>query len=546
MPFATALSLLLAIAWPQFGRDPGHTGTTTVAGQPLQKVVASIVIDPFADVERAFSGDDLFVHYAVPLIDGDDVFIELKGGTFTINDWSTQTWGVQAFRWQGSVLTRRWTVMSDWKPVPFTGIGGPTFEPVFQPVLANGFLYMPGAGGSVMQVDRVTGQILGRLGASSPLDNLTFVTGPIATDSAGILYYNVIALSGSSPWVSDVRDSWITRITPQNAVSVGHYRNLVPQAPGASAQCLGAFGTSDLPWPPSPAAVPASVTCGSQRAALNVAPAIASDGTIYTVSRAHLNSRWTYLVALDSTLTPKWSVSLRDRFNDGCNVLLPPNGTPGGCRAGALQGVDPSDNTAGAGRAIDDSSSSPLIAPDGSVLYGAFTRFNYNQGHLMHFSTTGTYLGAYPFGWDITPAVFARGNSYSIVTKENHYPVGSYCDDANACPDVRRATNPPGFFVTRLNASLQVEWQLRNPNNMEWCVNGPAVDRDGVSYINAEDGFLYAINPDGTMRGSIMLTEALGQAYTPVAIDDSGRVYAEKAGQLFVVSSPLRQRAVKK
>jgi hypothetical protein len=541
--FATTLAVVLGVTWPQFGRDPGHTGSTPVRGQPLLAVAATVVIDPFADIERAFSSNDLYVHYAVPLIDGDDVFVEIKGGTYTQNDWSTQTWGVQAFRWRGSVLTRRWTTMGDWTPVPFAGgVVGPEFEPLFQPVLANGFVYMPGASGTVLRLDRETGQILERIGGTQPLDSSTFVCGPLAADSAGSVYYNAIALQRSSPWTTDVRDAWITRITPNSAVSVGHYANLVPQAPSAAAQCLAAFSDSELPWPPSPTAVPSSIPCGSQRPGLNVAPAIAPDGTIYTISRAHFNSRWTYLVALNSDLTPKWSASLRDRFNDGCNVLLPPNGTAGGCRSGALQGVDPSDNTAGAGRALDNSTSSPLIAPDASVFYGAYTRYNYTRGHLMHFSAGGAFLGSYPFGWDITPAIYTHTTGYSIVTKENHYDVGSYCD---VCSDATRASDPSGYFVTRLDASLRVEWQVANPNGMEWCVNGPAIDRDGVAYINAEDGSLYSINPDGTLRQSILLTEALGQAYTPVAIDDNGRVYAEKAGLLLVVSSPARRRAVR-
>src|SRR5439155_25124381 len=126
------------------------------------------------------------------------------------------------------------------------------------------------------------------------------------------------------------------------------------------------FSNNQLPLPPSPNALPPTVTCGSQRPGLNVAPAIAPDGTIYTISRAHFNSRYTYLVALDPALSPKWSASLRDRFNDGCNVLLPPNGTPGGCRAGAGTGVDPSDNTTGAGRPRGGSSYSPVVAPDGT------------------------------------------------------------------------------------------------------------------------------------------------------------------------------------
>ena len=542
-----AVVLLFAAAWPQFGRDATHTGSAPNAAQPLQVVAASVVMDPFADIQRAIAGDSLLVHYATPLIDGDDVFVEIKGGTYTAGDWSTQTWGVQALRWQGSALVPRWTVVSDWKPVPFVGGGvGPFFEPVFQPVLANGYLFMPGMGGSVLRVGRDSGQIIDRIGGPQPLDSSTFVSGPIVADAGGSLYYNVIALARTQPWNNDVRDAWITRITPAFAVSMGHFSNLVPSAPIPTAQCFGSFAFSELPWPPSPNAVPPTSTCGSQRPGINVAPAVAPDGTIYTISRAHLNSRYTYLIALDATLTPKWSASLRDRFNDGCNVLLPPNGTPGGCREGALQGVDPSDNTPGAGRAVEDSSSSPLVAPDGSVFYGAYTRYNYVQGHLMHFSASGTYLGAYRFGWDITPAIFPRTNGYSIVTKENHYPVGSYCDAPTQCPNVRRPTDPPGYFVTRLDESLAVEWTVRNPNDQEWCVNGPAIDRNGVSYVNAEDGFLYAIGTDGKIRESIRLTESLGQAYTPVAIDDSGRVYAEKAGKLFVVTAAPRRRTVRR
>src|SRR6476619_3953688 len=111
-----AAVLLLSAPWPQFGRDATHTGTAPNIAQRLEGVVAEIVIDPFADFERSMSGGDLFVHYATPLIDGDDVFVEVKGGTYTVGDWSTQTWGIQAFRWQKGELVHRWTRMSGWKP----------------------------------------------------------------------------------------------------------------------------------------------------------------------------------------------------------------------------------------------------------------------------------------------------------------------------------------------------------------------------------------------------------------------------------------------
>lgn len=536
MNFAIA-ALLFAAAWPQFGRDPGHSGTSPTIGQPLQRVLAQVRMDPFTEAERSEQGGDLLIHYAVPILDGDDVFLEVKGGTHS-SDWSTQSWSVEAFRWDGNRLVPRWIAGSDWKPVPFTQGVGPVFEPVFQPVLANNSIYMPGAGGTILRIDRNSGTVIARIGAP---ENATYVAGPLVADPNGNVLFNAITFASSDPWITDVRDAWLARVTPSGEVSRAHYSILVTSAPAPTTQCLGVFSDAQLPWPPSPTALPTSIPCGSQRPGVNVAPAVAPDGTIYTVSRAHFNSRWSYLVALNPDLTPKWSVSLRDRFNDGCNVLLPLNGTPGGCREGAGTGVDPSDNTAGAGRVNDDSSSSPVVAPDGSVIYGAYTRYNYSQGHMMHFSARGEYLHSYPFGWDITPAVRARANSYSIITKENRYPLGSYCDNPNWCPSVR----PSGFFVTRLGPSLHVEWTFENPSGYEWCVSGPAIGADGAAYMNAEDGILYAINPNGSLRSMLLLSSGGGQSYTPLAIDDHGRVYAETGGVLYVAGAQPRRRVVR-
>src|SRR4029450_12572256 len=181
-------------------------------------------------------------------------------------------------------------------------------------------------------------------------------------------------------------------------------------APRRTDSCLATFGTKQLPWPPAGDAVPGSIPCGLQRVALNIAPAIAPDGTIYSVTRAHfdasIGSRHGFLLAINPDLTLKWAASLRNRFHDGCGVpvseggWLPPNGEPGGCRdlgaAGnaAILGSDPGQKTPGGGGVLDDSSSTPTVAPDGSVLYGAYTRYNYSQGHLMRFSAAGDYLGA--------------------------------------------------------------------------------------------------------------------------------------------------------
>src|ERR1043165_8150459 len=167
------------------------------------------------------------------------------------------------------------------------------------------------------------------------------------------------------------------------------YKTLVPNAPGPNDSCLATFDNSQLPWPPSTTAVPPSITCGTQRVALNIAPAVAPNGTIYSVTRAHFISRYGYLVAINPDLTLKWATSLRGDdqvpgdyfsggyFTDGCNdpnspdanSILNYDGQPGGCRdLGAAgnaitRGRDPATNRRGGGRVLDDSSSTPTIAP---------------------------------------------------------------------------------------------------------------------------------------------------------------------------------------
>jgi len=528
-------------------------------------MLADFIYDPFVPQQLQENGF-LPVHYQAPLVEGNDAYMTIKSGALTSN-WATQVWNVTNLRWTNGKLVQQWSVTSDWKPVPVAEAGGgPFFEPVFHPILAGDVLWTPGVSGSLLAFDRFSGVLIRRVNPFSTLDPNTYVSGPLAADSAGNVYYNAIQFNAAHPWTNDVVNAWLVKVRPDGSSSRATYNSITPNTPHATDMCLGVF-TSALPWPPSPTAVPPSVTCGSQRPGVNVAPAIASDGTIYTVSRAHLNSRWGYLVAVNPDLTPKWVTSMRDRFNDGCNVLIPPNGTPGGCRAGAHTGVDPSDNTPGAGAVNDNSSSCPVVAPDGSIFYGAYTRYNYAQGHMTHFSPTGQFLGGYRFGWDITPAIWPHDGTYSLITKENHYgEAGSYCGDPTVCPTGRTAADPEQYLITRLSPSLDVEWQFKStntkscerlpngslecfddhPDGFEWCVNAPAVDANGMTYVNSEDGFLYAIDTTGHENGKIFLQLAIGAAYTPLSIDPAGRIFTQNAGHLFVVGETgvARRRAV--
>jgi hypothetical protein len=576
-------------AWPEWGQSAQHAGTLAVAGQALHTIYLDYTYDPFVATEVADTSGALPVHYMTPLTEGDAVTMETKGGSYSMDTYSTQTWGIVRFNWVDGTLRQQWQVSSDWKAV---GGSADFWEPVFHGALANGYLYVPGAKGTILKLDERSGAMVSRIAPDASWDDNTYTVSPITVDGSGNLYFTVLLLPPPGPGVSrppdevagsngpgdgwmtpmpsvfygsDARDSFLVKVDPHDSTTLVSVSRLVPDAPKSADPCATTFSDADLPWPPSATAVPPAAACGTQRVAVNAAPAVAPDGTIYVVTRAHFNSRYAYLVAVNPDLTPRWAASLRDRFDDGCGVphslggQLEPNGAPGGCAAGAPYGVDPATNRAGAGRVLDDSSASPAVAPDRSVIYGAYTSYNYSQGHLMHFDGAGAYLGAYPFGWDTTPAIYAHDGTYSLVTKDNHYgDMGSYCSNETDCPSDRNASAPDypeEYFITQLSPSLKIEWQHKatnqqsctraasgeiscvtdHPFSFEWCVNAPAIDASGTVYVNSEDGWLYAIAQGGAVKDKILQQEPVGGAYTPASLGSDGKVYSQNSGQLFVI-----------
>ena len=556
-------TIAVGTGWPQWAQNTQHTSSPGVAGQSLNEILADLVYDPLVPEEQSSNYNELVAHFQVPLVDGNDVYMEYKSGSYSASTFSSEIWGENRFTWQNGQLALQWGYASDWKA---PGSSSDFWEPVFHAALGNTVVYVPGASGSVIELNKVDGAFIERF---SPFgtDPNTYETGPITTDAGGNLYYNAIqVVTTNGFYANDSTNSWLVKITPAGGVSMAGYAALTQsQAPSAGSQCITSFDTSQLPWPPSTTATPATSICGSQRAGLNVSPAVAPDGTIYTVSRAHYNDRYSFLLALNPDLSLKWISSLRNRFQDGCGVSvadggwLPPNGTPGGCSAGALLGVDPLTNQPGDGSVLDDASSTPAIAPDGTILFGTWNRYNYAQGHLMHFDANGNYLGAFGFGWDTTPAIYAHNGTWSAVTKNNHYGnVGSYCDDATLCPPDRTTNNPASpeqYFVTQMDANLNVEWSFQNTNTnscmrnadgtltcvsdhpagFEWCVNSPVIDANGVVYANSEDGNLFAIPQGGSPVQEIFQQLALGAAYTPASIGGDGKIYSQNDGHLFVV-----------
>jgi hypothetical protein len=544
------------VGWPPWGQNAQHQGAVAVPAQSLQRVLAQAAYDPFVDQERVDGGGSILVHYQTPLLRGHDVYMEFKSGTYTpangTNDasrWNSQVWNERRLELEDGSLVQRWNFQSDWKPEPADLALG--WEPVFHAALVGSSVYVPGFGGTVFRVDASNGRQIARVNPfGAGIDPTVYVAGPLVADSRGNVYYNALKLDVNENTVG----AWLVRVTPDGGSHAVSFADLVP---GAPTTCVGAFNNTTLPWPPSPDALPASGPCGLQRPGLNVAPAVGLDGTVYTISRADFNERYSYVVAANPDLTPRWAASMRDRLNDGCGVLVPiaPTTAPaqGACRNGANFGVDPQTNQRPAGRVRDIMSSSPTVLPDGSVLYGAWTRYDTIRGHLFKFAANGAFQAAIDFGYDSTPAVYQHDGIH-IVLKENHYDgeFGTYCnpDSVNpasqvVCANTGVAAGP--FFITQVNADLVPEWRFQNtntspdqPSGFEWCINAPAIDGNGTVYGNSEDGFLYSI-PQGhhgtftQFKQRVFMGVALGNAYTPSSIAGDGVVFTSDNGSLFAV-----------
>src|SRR5216683_6054 len=229
--------------WPQWGQNQEHQSFVSTVGQPTTSILADVIYDPFTAAEERDTGGDLLVHYQVPILAGEDVFMEFKSGRFIecnppgsgippdgeaecgIAAWNSQTWNQKRLHWEGGNLVEKWTFQSDWKAVR---IELAQWEPVYHAVLANGFIYDPGFGGSVFKLDRGDGSVVSRISPFGALDPNTFVAGPLSADSNGNVYYNAIKFTdqtlGSFPGLVN---SWLVKIAPDDSVSMVSYPTLL-------------------------------------------------------------------------------------------------------------------------------------------------------------------------------------------------------------------------------------------------------------------------------------------------------------------------------
>jgi outer membrane protein assembly factor BamB len=536
--------------WGQWGQNWAHTGQSCASAQGFAKALGTVTFDPFVaqeveEADRRYGRPALLVHYGSPLIVGDDLYMAVKSGTYVscvladggtvspcgFETWDQQTWNVQHLTWESGALVEKQGFASNWKPPPFQVVQG--WEPAFQAAVHDQVVWVPGAEGTVTRLDRQLGspQVINPF---SVANSHRYVTGPLVVDADGTLLYNVIELDPVVPTSGDAQ-GYLVRIPPGGAPTKVLYQGIVSGAPAAGDQCPYSYAAGQIPGPyPAPVPVPTGL-CGSQRPGWNSGPAIGPGGVIFVVSRAHYTPNDSSLLALSSDLNPRWTFRMREILEDGCGVLAT------GCRQGAPRGVDPSTGLRPSVWVSDQASSVPVALPDGAVLYGGLTRYNGFRGHLVKVSPEGALMGTYDFGWDVTPAVWLHNDTYSIITKDNHYPRSDGSEGPYDITQLSRDLRPEWTFTSTetRSCSTQADGGLScisdHPDGFEWCINAPAVGPDGTVYGNSEDGRVYSIRQGGQLVEQRFLLQSLGAAYTPIAIDSQGRVYSMNGGVMTVV-----------
>ncbi len=471
--------------WPGHARNAQHTSVSSVPSQTLSK------IHWHAPVDLASAGGEIFIHYGSPLITpASTVIVPVKTGADSFRAEARN----QA---TGDVL---WRLKTDYI--------APTAEflPSFSPVLSNGKLYMPAAGGTVLvrdTPDQASGKVsrlvfygAGNFEGNRQLysDNVEINT-PITADSSGNLYFGFIVL-GSTPVNLQ---SGLARIS----------------ATGEGSYVAATAAAND------PQITKVDMSC---------APAISYDGKILYVGVNNRDFGFGYLLALD-TQTLKTIRAVR---------LIDPN-----------SGSD--------AEITDESSAAPTVGPDGDVYFGVlenpFPGHN-DRGWLLHFSA-GLVTEKIPgsFGWDDTASIvpastvpsYSGTSKYLVMTKYNNYAGIGTGDGINKVAILDpNATEPDPVLPATLvmNEVLTIKGVTPDPQFpnfpgavREWCINTAAIDPARKSVlVNSEDGKLYRWDLlTNTLSEVIKLSSGIGEAYTPTVIGTDGTAFAINKSVLFAI-----------
>ncbi len=506
--FAAAFALLTggavaaAPGWAGFGNDAWHSGISATAAQSMKGVRWSTPVD-LTPPGAGF----ILVHYGSPVITpANTVIVPVKTGASDGFRLDARKGG------DGSLL---WTAATDYVLPPHG------WTPSYQPALAGGRVWFPGAGGTVLHRDALDAAVPAHSGRvafygtrayqdnPASFDTKVFVNTPITAAASGAIYLGFRTVAGAPLGLA----SGVARI---DVAGNGSW-----------------VAASTLSGAPAAAVVPHQA-----------APALAPDGSTLYVAVTGSTGQSAYLVGLDPA-----TLAVREA-------------SPGVPMRVLLK--DPRDGGVNNALVSENSSAAPMVGPDGDVFYGVLGNpFNGSRGWLLHYSADlqQTKIPG-GFGWDNTAAVVPAsavpmytGNSpYLVFSKYNDYAGFDGGTGVNriALLDPNDTMTEPhlssnGALVMRLVqavAGLTPDPSYVNsyPDAvLEWCINAAAIDPATKSVIaNSEDGKAYRWDlTTNTLSEAVVLSAGVGEAYTSTQIGPDGTVYATNRAVLNAVGSTV-------
>lgn len=501
--------------WPCYGGNPSHTGIYEGTSQTAAVIKWNVPLDG----EPNYYGGVIYAHFAAPMITpANNIVHGYRYTTGTAANPDYDNW--EAIGRSGLTGAQAWTLPTDYSaavvfPNDWTSVFPMT---LFQTSKATTVreVAVAGAGGSVIvraSADLAKSTTKRYVFYTTLADFMTNeasyapikINTPITADTSGNLYFGYVVTGSIPSSVSALGSGGIVKLNAKTGIA-----SYVPAS-----------------------SIPIS---GLSNPAMNCAPALTADGTSMYVGFDG-SSDW-LLKMSTKTLATTASVEI----------------------------LDPAATTPTGDSFINESSASPMVAPDGHVYMGVFA-YNWRESHgwMLQFDANlnqkdaaGTQYPVGAFGWDDTACVvdsklvpsYSGAASYLILTKYNNYLMGG---DAGADGSNKVAVlDPTSNSISRdrqsgipvMNEIITVLGPTHNDSSVpaavcEWCINSAAVDvKRQSAIVNSEDGHMYRWNfITNTLDEAVNLEPPTSEAYTMTSISPSGQIYALNNCQLFAVGS---------
>jgi outer membrane protein assembly factor BamB len=267
---------------------------------------------------------------------------------------------------------------------------------------------------------------------------------------------------------------------------------------------------------------------------LHSSPTVGPDGTIYIAIDVNDFAK---LWAINPGGTVKWSMTTGALVYDAPAIAQDgtiyigiddpgPTAQCGEC----LQAVNPDGSAKWGSDTGQVESSSPAVGPDGTVYIG--TVFNV----FSAVSPTGVkkwnITGPLDETFGSTAALGPSGTVYITSTGRSCLPLPIGCSAGDSAANLY-AFRSDGNALWRFSAPCNTN--CSEPCCIYFTVSSPAVDVNGVVYIGASDGNLYAVSFNGSLSWRFRLGGAIGSS---PAIDLGGTIYVGSMdGNLYAIGN---------